>query len=475
MILAPFYGMGQVITYNDFGNLGDGLKGGGAVRALFYDTIGHKLYAGGAFTFGDNKPVWGAAVWDGIKWDSLQGGFTQYPHVTPLPNQASDFAWKIIRYQNKIFFSGGLVWINGKNQYHMGIWDLATSKWVYPIAEPPNGDIFDFAVYNNELYACGQFTKFGNTTCNYIAKYNGINWQPVGNFSLFCKGYPPAQITSITSFQGELILGGLFRDSTGEVRNIARYNGINWQSLGTGIRQGGVNSVQCLKVFDNELYIGGYFSKTSEIPGRNLVKWDGTNYKSVGPDAITNGAVWDIQKNNNRMVVLGNFLYHGSNSAQGFLYIDGDMHCTVSGLDSVLNLQGPFFEKCAFINDSLVVAGRFTFFNGTDTVNDVAVMKNYEQYSSCLITGVEETGFHSSKVRIYPNPFEDNITIEVIDESSDDLVGVEILSLVGQVLISKEKIQANETINLSVLSAGIYLLKIKSESEETTLKIVKSN
>lgn len=89
-------------------------------------------------------------------------------------------------YQGKVYISGGFFWVNGKAQYQYGIFNGTT--WEYPIAEMPNGYILDFKVHNDKLYACGLFTKFGNTICNYVAQYDGTSWQPVGDFNQFCKG-----------------------------------------------------------------------------------------------------------------------------------------------------------------------------------------------------------------------------------------------------------------------------------------------
>ncbi len=473
-LLASFFGMGQAIK---FGKLGSGLENNGyysPVRSIFYDTLDKKLYAAGQFnTTGDGKTVWGAAVWHNNIWDSLRGGFTQFPQSVPGIADAGTYTWKIIRFQNKIYFAGGIVWVNGHNQYHMGVWN--GNNWDYPIAQPPNGDVKDLVVYNNTLYACGDFTKFGNTTCNYVAKFDGISWQPVGDFSKFhLANHPPAQMNAIQVYNNEIYVGGAFDDTTGMSQNIAKFDGTKWASVGTGIRQGGVNSVFALEEFNHKLYIGGRFGRSQEIPGESMVIWNGSEYKEVNSNNINGGQISTFKKHKNKLFVTGYFDKYGPLTAYNVFYIDTSNNgCVIDRLnDSYGDLTTMYnIERIDFINDSLVVAGLFT---KLDTVyaNDIGVITNYDNGSSCVYVGIKENIFENDLIKVYPNPVKDKLNIEL---SIAGLPGTRLtlINSLGQMVYLSEEVEQNQEIDLSSLARGIYYLKINNSSQQKVVKIIK--
>ncbi|QOG02915.1 T9SS type A sorting domain-containing protein [Flavobacterium sp. MDT1-60] len=77
--------------------------------------------------------------------------------------------------------------------------------------------------------------------------------------------------------------------------------------------------------------------------------------------------------------------------------------------------------------------------------------------------------FVLSNFKYYPNPVLHNLTISnssIIDE-------VEIVSVTGQSILSKTINSEYSEIDLSNVSSGVYLLKVKSEGKTKTVKIVK--
>lgn len=472
LMLASFLGMGQAIK---FGALGGGFTLGGGVRGMFYDTIDKKLYVSGQFQKADNDYVWGVAVWNGIKWDSLQGGFTQFPHQPSNPNDPSDFAFRIIRFQNRIYFSGGIYWVNGKNQYHMAVWDLNTSSWVYPIAQPPNGVINDFKVYNNALYACGLFTKFGNTTCNYVAKFDGVSWQPVGDFTQFENdSQGPAQMNCVEIYNNEIYVGGAFDDMSDTPKNLAKYNGTNWVNVSTGIQQGGITWVECMEVFNNKLYIGGYFVSTSEVPGNGFITWDGMSFGLAGSYPLNgSGYVKLLKSRKNKLFVMGGFLSYGPYPAYNMFYIDTLKQCSINGLESTFTHSANSGFSCCDLTDgdSLIVGGAFQFLD-TISVNSIGVITNFENNSNCLFTGISESFFENSPVKIYPNPAKDKLTIE-FESLELERIKLSISNTLGQNVYSAMGLTQVHNVDISLLPSGIYFLKLQKDLEQKTFKIIK--
>lgn len=475
LLLASFLGMGQALQ---FGRLGGGLENNGyitPVRSIFYDTIDKKLYVSGQFKTAENKIVWGAAVWNGTMWDSLQGGFTQYPHQISPPGTPSQFAWKIIRYKNKIYFGGGgIEWVNGKNQYNLGVWN--GTNWEYPLPQPSpaNNSINDMIVYNDTLYACGNFTNFGAVTCNYVAKYDGISWHPVGDFKSFMQPFDyPAQMNAIEVYNNEIYVGGAFDDATGMVRNIAKFDGTNWVNVGTGIRQGGINSIFALEVFNNKLYMGGRFGRTQEIPGNNLVAWNGNNYEEVAVYDMNGGQINFLKQHKNKLLVTGAFINYGTINAFNHFFLDeNNLSCATSGLEATFsNTTNLGFYCFDFIGDSLVVAGLFKYLD-TVAANNIGVITNYENNLACLYVGIKENTFGGGLIKVYPNPVKEKLNIEFsIAEVRE--TNLSIVNSLGQVVYMSNAKNQLEEIDLSSFKSGMYFLKIQNNSEQKVLKIIK--
>ena len=90
-----------------------------------------------------------------------------------------------------------------------------------PLGSGMNSDVYALTVYNGELIAGGNFTTAGGVACNRIARWNGSQWQPLGTGM---SGTSSPFIRTLTVFNGELIAGGSFTTAGGVTCNyIARW------------------------------------------------------------------------------------------------------------------------------------------------------------------------------------------------------------------------------------------------------------
>jgi hypothetical protein len=83
----------------------------------------------------------------------------------------------------------------------------------------------------------------------------------------------------------------------------------------------------------------------------------------------------------------------------------------------------------------------------------------------CGVLSIEENiGFVA---KVYPNPFKENIKIDVLEE----VIKAELYDITGKLIpISLDK---KKIINTVALSSGVYYLKLKSAFKTQTLKVVK--
>jgi hypothetical protein len=98
-----------------------------------------------------------------------------------------------------------------------------------------------------------------------------------------------------------------------------------------------------------------------------------------------------------------------------------------------------------------------------------------QPYEILIITGVNEQSIHLY-TNIYPNPVLDVLQLKV-DNAKDKQLYYQLLAVDGK-LITQSNIIADATlINMSELSAGLYLLKIynSNQTEIKTYKITKTN
>ncbi len=79
-----------------------------------------------------------------------------------------------------------------------------------------------------------------------------------------------------------------------------------------------------------------------------------------------------------------------------------------------------------------------------------------------------------NKITVYPNPFENEITID-INYNFGKNANYSIYNTVGSLLIKKKLYKGDNKIKLNMLRNGVYFIKISSERNGKTFKIIKSN
>lgn len=99
-----------------------------------------------------------------------------------------------------------------------------------------------------------------------------------------------------------------------EANGIARWDGIEWHPLGSGIE----GTVRAMAIGPNgTLFIGGEISRAGEVEGATLVRWDGSSWESPGD---YNGIVAELVVSDKGIGCVG----YAQINAHGGLYIEGD-------------------------------------------------------------------------------------------------------------------------------------------------------
>jgi len=161
------------------------------------------------------------------------------------------------------------------------------TRWAPWLDVGPYGGIHAFMVFDDgggpALYAAGDFTEIGGVAANRVAKWDGVTWSPLGS------GIANGGVGALAWFDDgtgpALYVGGLF-DRAGDVdaENIAKWDGSSWSPVwGPELH---VVLIHALAVYDDgngdALYVGGFYAEYDNVEIGNLVKWDGQSWSDVG-------------------------------------------------------------------------------------------------------------------------------------------------------------------------------------------------
>ena len=99
-------------------------------------------------------------------------------------------------------------------------------------------------------------------------------------------------------------------------------------------------------------------------------------------------------------------------------------------------------------------------------IQNAATREIMQSYKATDALSLEDNTL--AKVKLYPNPASNNIRLTNIQEAT-----IMITDVTGKVVLQTEGVDENSLINVSNLNSGIYLVNIKNESMNETIKFVK--
>jgi hypothetical protein len=344
------------------------------------------LINGGKFNTAGGVPANHIAKWDGSSWSALGGGLNHEVVFVEL-------------YNNELYATGNFDTAYGSGQAkYIAKWN--GNSWS-ALAGGLNESGFVMGVYNNELYVGGCFDSVDGIHTGGIAKWNGSQWNKVG-------GGINGIVWALCEFNGELYAAGIFTFAEGKVCNgIARWNGVEWNPAGEGIAWG---TIFVLAVYNNELYAGGSFSRLGGVTCNNIGKYNGTSWSAVGSGAagsscvsISGGHVIDMEVYNNELYVVGQFTQMDGIPANKIAKFNGSNWC---GIEYGIDLRP---EDLEIYNGDLIINGDFYSISGVE-YNNIASYNPENQ----LIINNNNNNIPSEYMlgQNYPNPFNPSTTIK---------------------------------------------------------------
>lgn len=238
---APGVSVGRIARWDGetWSPLGAGFNG--AVGALA--EFNGQLHAGGAFTKSGTSNVLYMSVWNGSSWQSVGNSGFDGSVVYLAPATDRLFA------SGSFTHAGGLL-VNGMTQ-------LVDGKW-YSIAGRTSGG-GKIIIHQGALHAVGPVVTTSGTM-NGVAKWDGVLWSSLApQFS--------GSISDIFSDGSVLWIQGSFKIAPSDpTRDIARWNGLSWQTFSLGTLRGR------FVVHDGNLYFADRVK---------LFRWDGASWSQA--------------------------------------------------------------------------------------------------------------------------------------------------------------------------------------------------
>ena len=134
------------------------------------------------------------------------------------------------------------------------------------------------------------------------------------------------------------------------------------------------------------------------------------------------------------------------------------------------------YEHVSGKNDCVVAVGLsyvygdgdWLGFSGKGSCDAITV-----KYDASLLLNIPELNIPTLNIAVYPNPTSGKLRIESIELKIDEVVIFDIYGIAQKIENRKLKTEKEFSMDISDLSPGVYLLKIKTEQGETIRRVLK--
>jgi hypothetical protein len=210
------------------------------------------------------------------------------------------------------------------------------------------------------IYIGGEFTTVGNIAASHIAKWDGSNWSTLGtgmNNTVNDLEWSGTDLYALGTFT---IAGGTM------ARRVAKWDGSNWSALGAGLFGNVVND---LLVVGSTVYVAGYNLVTTN--SWEVVRWDGTTWSRVGQTFGSGAGLRTLAVIGSDIYAGGGFSFAGGGPGDNIAKLNGSIWGSFGGgMNSVvqrLTVSGTdLYAAGDFTTAGGVPANRIAKWNGSD-------------------------------------------------------------------------------------------------------------
>ena len=307
----------------------------GLVQVLL--SQGDNLFAGGAFTSAGGAPVNRLARFNGTGWSGLED----------LEVGVDSTVRDLLFAGPNLIVAGRFDRAGGRPASRLARWD---GERFFAVTQEQglgiHGKVEAVADFQGETVVGGSFRSAGSVMVNNVARFDGVQWQPLGDGV-------DKEVQALLVEGDSLYAAGTFNNAGGlPAARVARWDGQDWHPLGDGFS----STVSALAWHDGALHAAGFFTASGESTVSRVARFDGSQWSALGAPGSegTNGEVKALISYQGELIVGGTFTEAGGQPSQRLARWDGK---SWSGFGSGADLA---VEALAIYQDDLVIGGFFT-------------------------------------------------------------------------------------------------------------------
>ena len=435
---------------------------------LFPDTVTDQLYIGGLFNIINGDTMGNITAFDGNQFHFMTDS------MNACWNGGCNGVVSIIRYQNEIVAS-----LMRSSTYEarpqivgLGLWNgikwqpldggiasfyNSTIQYYYP------STLYDFCVSDNTLYVAGSFQIVDSVSATGMASWDGAKWN-----TYTMPPIPPGSgllSTSIAKYKGNIYLGGNFIATVDgqQTNDLIRFDGTSWHKVGDDLVDGWMN-LHDMEVFQDKLYVAGYFSKADGNPGNSIMSWDGEKWDDLGGGACSPfGVIDDLFVYKDKLYVAGGFDCISGIEVNNVATWDGEKWCRIG--NSVFNRA---IHGVAVWRDTVYVAGSFFEVDGVPLRFLARYIGDHSNDTcSAPVSAAPEPA--KTCFKLSPNPTSDLLEIQA--PSPIELVWI--YDAMGRAVLQPGVFGLRASVSVGNLPAGLYFVSVRAGGKSWSGKFVR--
>lgn len=430
------------------------------VNVVYGDSVWDVILAGGNFKWiyngVDSILVKSAASWDGIAWDSLPSPIDACGSGT-----ACSHVWEFFRYNGDLYGNGAFQFLTSDSTYNWRFarWNEDSLDWEeLECINPLFGGMATMVPVppQDTLYITGYLGSICGYPQSCVFEYDGsvfYPYEPFEDIPYYVNNY----VGYVFKFQDQHYLTGLITVDTVNVEfyGLMRYTGTEWEPV-PGFEV--YAPIKDILIYNNRLYLCGYFFESTGAPGNLVVAYDGTSWDDLGGGLLydlptsTYGNAFDLLEWNGDIYVAGQFHYAGGVPAENVARWNGQQWCGLGGTYAN-QLPGGTAWSLTTWRDSLYMAGGFVTIDG-DSLNNVARWLGLVENCSDPI-GIEEPA--TSNLQLYYDPATATLHLSTAQPLNPSTL--ELFDPIGRRVLAQE-VKHGETVSIAGLPSGVYTARL---------------